>query len=74
MPETEAQAAWADFAEELGTPVVVPESLAGAESGGGVAVAAPVAAAPAAAAPVPAAAPEAAPEVATPEAGGAPEA
>jgi len=29
MPETEAQAAWADFAEELGTPVVVPESLAG---------------------------------------------
>jgi small subunit ribosomal protein S1 len=30
MPETEAQAAWADFAEELGTPVVVPESLAGA--------------------------------------------
>jgi hypothetical protein len=31
MPETEAQAAWADFAEELGTPVVVPESLAGGE-------------------------------------------
>src|SRR6202167_1193127 len=30
MPETEAQAAWADFAEELGTPVIVPESLAGA--------------------------------------------
>ncbi len=29
MPETEAQAAWADFAEELGTPVIVPESLAG---------------------------------------------
>src|SRR5450755_4562059 len=28
-PETEAQAAWADFAEELGTPVIVPESLAG---------------------------------------------
>jgi small subunit ribosomal protein S1 len=28
MPETEAQAAWADFAEELGTPVVVPETLA----------------------------------------------
>jgi small subunit ribosomal protein S1 len=25
-PETEAQAAWADFAEEIGTPVVVPES------------------------------------------------
>ena len=24
-PETEAQAAWADFAEEIGTPVVVPE-------------------------------------------------
>jgi small subunit ribosomal protein S1 len=38
MPETEAQAAWADFAEELGTPVVVPESLAGGET-----VAAPVA-------------------------------
>ncbi len=30
MPEPEAQAAWADFAEELGAPVVVPESLAGA--------------------------------------------
>src|SRR5471030_2659893 len=30
MPETEAQAAWADFAEELGTPVVVPESLGAA--------------------------------------------
>src|ERR1700723_977290 len=32
MPETEAQAAWADFAEELGTPVVVPESLAGGDT------------------------------------------
>jgi small subunit ribosomal protein S1 len=45
MPETEAQAAWADFAEELGTPVVVPESLAGAVPGEGApaAEAAPVA-------------------------------
>jgi small subunit ribosomal protein S1 len=32
MPETEAQAAWADFAEELGTPVVGPDSLAGGET------------------------------------------
>jgi small subunit ribosomal protein S1 len=31
-PETEAQAAWADFAEEIGTPVVVPEGEA-AETG-----------------------------------------
>ena len=67
MPETEAQAAWADFAEELGTPVVVPESLAGGET----APAAPVAAA-AAAAP---AAPEPASEAgAAPETAGAPEA
>ena len=35
MPETEAQAAWADFAEELGTPVVVPESLAGSAAPAG---------------------------------------
>jgi len=36
MPETEAQAAWADFAEELGTPVIVPESLAGSAAVGAV--------------------------------------
>jgi small subunit ribosomal protein S1 len=29
-PETEAQAAWADFAEAVGTPVVVPEGEEGA--------------------------------------------
>jgi hypothetical protein len=40
MPETEAQAAWADFAEELGTPVVVPESLA-AEAGADVSAVVP---------------------------------
>ena len=37
-PETEAQAAWADFAEEIGTPVVVPES---ATEGAAVEAAAP---------------------------------
>jgi small subunit ribosomal protein S1 len=75
MPETEAQAAWADFAEELGTPVVVPESLAGgdtvaapapapalapAPAAGPAAPTSEVAARPAAAAPV--AAPAAPPE------------
>src|ERR1700729_1261648 len=71
-PETEAQAAWADFAEELGTPVVVPESLAGGDA---AAASAPEAAAPEAAASE-AAAPEAvaaAPEAAATEPVGAPE-
>ena len=33
-PETEAQAAWADFAEEIGTPVVVPEGEKAADGEG----------------------------------------
>jgi small subunit ribosomal protein S1 len=85
MPETEAQAAWADFAEELGTPVVVPESLAGGDTGTAPvaataaaptsevaaqpAAAEPAAASPVAAEPVAASAPEAAGEP-----GGTPEA
>ena len=48
MPETEAQAAWADFAEELGTPVVVPESLSGGETAAAGPAAPAAAAAPAA--------------------------
>ena len=55
-PETEAQAAWADFAEEIGTPVVVPDAATG-EDGATVD-----------ATPAPADTPEAAP---APEAGGA---
>ncbi len=51
-PETEAQAAWADFAEEIGTPVVVPEGEKPAEAAAPEA-AAPEAAAPEAAAPRP---------------------
>src|SRR5208337_4328962 len=38
-PETEAQAAWADFAEEIGTPVVVPEGEKLAEGEAGAAAA-----------------------------------
>jgi small subunit ribosomal protein S1 len=69
-PETEAQAAWADFAEEIGTPVVVPdaataengaaEAAAPAENGAAEAAApaeAAVQAAPAETAPVEGAAP-----------------
>jgi small subunit ribosomal protein S1 len=62
MPETEAQAAWADFAEELGTPVVVPESLAGGDAAPAAPVieaAVPDPTAPSAAAAAPTAAPAA---------------
>jgi small subunit ribosomal protein S1 len=73
-PETEAQAAWADFAEEIGTPVVVPDAATaenGAAENGAAEAAAPAEAAlegaPAEAAPA-----EAAPAEAAPAEGAAP--